>query len=77
MADASELYAGATDLAQRIAEKTRASVRLLKAALAAPRRALYEKAFIEEQRMHAETLRDTETRACLAEWSSLEGSPHG
>lgn len=57
----------AVDLARRVADKPRSAVRLLKRALAAPRRAAFEEALGVESLMHELTFRDPATRRRIEE----------
>lgn len=60
-----EVRARAVDIARRIAEKPRSSLELLKRTLAAPRRHAFASARLEEERMHAISFAEPETRARL------------
>jgi polyketide biosynthesis enoyl-CoA hydratase PksI len=62
-----QVLARAHELAGRIAEKPAGALRVLKATLAARKRALYEEAFTAEVRMHRRTFGTAEARARIAE----------
>lgn len=63
----SDLWARAMDIAERISEKPRPSLVLLKANLAASRRRIYEGAFQGETEMHRQTFYDPSVIARILE----------
>jgi len=65
--DKAQVRATALDLARRIAEKPRDSLLLLKAHLAAPRRAAFAEARRAEARMHSQSFSRPETLARIRE----------